>query len=69
VKTVVSNYKHNQCLNINDKIIMIIGYLHQELLTNRNVQPDSSQINKQKMNLNNGKQTASLCSPIPTLDH
>jgi len=34
VKTIVNNYKHNnQCLNSNNKIITVVSYLHQELLT------------------------------------
>jgi hypothetical protein len=62
-----TNKHNNQCLNINYKIITIIGYLHQKRLTN--IQPDSSQINKQKKNVNNRKQTASPLSPIPLSDH
>ena len=32
VKTIVNSHKHNnQCLNSNNKIITIVGYLHQEL--------------------------------------
>ena len=51
----MNNYKYNQCLNSNNKILTFVSYLYQELLTKQKRKLNSSQINKQKTNLNTGE--------------
>jgi len=55
----MNNYKHNQSLNSNNKILTSISYLYQELVTKQKRLPNSSQINKQKTNLNTGAESLS----------